>query len=126
MEHTKKRLRTAKPERERNTESTLGVASARVELEAAEAPQRRIPPHEGWAFGPGHDLRLSGELVWCRKCGRYGEERVKKGIGIGGPCNRQRGVAYTQLNNLRKGLHPRTLLPMPPDVAFERRQFQQV
>ena len=63
VEPTGKRLRMAKPERERNTDSTLGVATARVEPDAAVAPQRRIPPHQGWAFGPGHDLRLSGELV---------------------------------------------------------------
>ena len=116
-----KRLRMAKPERERNTDSTLGVASARVEPDAAVVPQRRIPPHQGWAFGPGHDLRLSDDLVWCRKCGRFGEERIKAGICIGGPCFGKEGRAHTQLNNMRKGLHPRTLRPMPPDVAFVRR-----
>ena len=63
VEPSKKRLRMAKPERERNTDSTLGVASARMELGAAVFPQMWIPPHQGWAFGLGHDLRFSDELV---------------------------------------------------------------
>jgi len=109
-----------KPERVSSTDSTLGAASARVEPAAAAVPQRRIPPYQGWALGPGHDLRLSGELVWCRKCGRFGEERIKSGIGIGGRCLGEEQKTHTQLNNLRKGRHPRTRRPLPPDIAFER------
>ena len=87
---------------------------------AAVAFERHPAPHIVWALGPGHDLRLSGEVIWCRKCGRYGEERIKKGIGIGGVCTGSKSVAHTQLNALRKGEHPRTGLPLPPDVAFRR------
>ena len=72
------RLRREKPERVSNTESTLGVASVRVQPSLAAAPARQPAPHIVWALGPGHDLRLSGEVIWCRKCGRYGEERIKK------------------------------------------------
>ena len=81
---------------------------------------RHPAPHIVWALGPGHDLRLSGEVIWCKKCGRYGEERVKQGMGIGGVCTGGRSVAHTQLNALRNGRHPRTGVPLPPDVAFRR------
>ena len=92
----------------------------RVQPPAAAAPARQPAPHIVWALGPGHDLRLSGEVIWCRKCGRYGEERVKQGVGIGGSCTGNRNVAHTQRNLLRRGLHPRTQAPLPPDVAFRR------
>ena len=100
------KLRKAQPERARATDSTLGGASVRVQPPAAAAPARQPAPNIVWALGPGHDLRLSGEVIWCRKCGRYGEERIKKGMGIGGPCSGGRNVAHTQLNSLRKGSSP--------------------
>ena len=114
------KLRREKPERASNTEPTLGVASVRVEPSLAAAPARQRAPHIVWALGPGHDLRLSGEVVWSRKCDRFGAERVKTGIGIGGRCLGEEKVAHTQRNLLRRGLHPRTMAPLPPDVAFKR------
>ena len=64
-----KRLRQMKPERERNTDSTLGVASATVDPPAAAAFVRRPAPHIVWALGPGHDLRLSGGVAATARSG---------------------------------------------------------
>ena len=115
-----RRLRQGKPERARKTESTIGSASATAEPVAAVVPQKSLKPHVRWALGPGHDLRLSGDLVWCRDCGRFGAERIKTGVGIGGPCLGKEGRAHTQLKLLKDGKHPRTQVPIPPDVAFLR------
>ena len=75
-------------------------------------------------FGRYHDLRLSGVLVWCRLCGRFGAERIQRGRGLGGDCLVvTKGIKYrahSQLLLLRDGLHPRTKEPLPPEVPYVR------
>ena len=86
---------------------------------AAECPLRNVMQ----MFGRYHDLRQSGALVWCRLCGRFGEERIRPD-GLGGDgkvaLKGAKYRAHTQLNLLRSGLHPRTKMPLPVDIAFLR------
>ena len=71
-------------------------------------------------FGSGHDLRLSGRMIWCRKCGRFGEERINK-KGLGGDCHGEEVRNQTQWDRLQTGRHPRKKdVFLPPDVAFTR------
>ena len=56
-------------------------------------------------FGRGHDLFASGKLIWCRRCGAYGEERFRALLK---PCggNASQGMRAGQLCRLVKGEHP--------------------
>ena len=68
-------------------------------------------------LGAGHDLRRSGRLVWCRECGCYAEEKIRKD-GLGGHCKGRQARNPTQYDRLRRGLHPQKDAFLPPDVAF--------
>ena len=113
------------PERESNVGSTPDIASAKAPPPAMAAALNPGPAldavHE---FGRYHDLRLSGVLVWCRLCGRFGAERIQRGRGLGGDClvalKGPKFRTHTQLNLLRDGLHPRTKEPLPPELPFVR------
>jgi hypothetical protein len=103
-------------------DSAFVNASVPVVPNSGEVQLPEVPGHptaHQWKFGSGHDLRLSGRLIWCRKCGRYGEEGINK-KGVGGDCRGERVRIHTQYNLLRQGLHTRTERPIPPDVAFQR------
>ena len=56
-------------------------------------------------LGAGHDLFQSGALVWCRRCGAYGEQRFKS---LKGTCQGAagKGPRAGQLARLVKGEHP--------------------
>jgi len=115
-----KRSRIAlQPEAERNGGSTLFIPRPKAvpNVRVARVTGNGTQPLP--AFGSGHDLRLSGEVVWCRKCGRYGEERIRAD-GLGGPCKGRRAANLTHLRDFRLGVHPATRLPLPPDVAYHR------
>jgi hypothetical protein len=71
---------------------------------------------QGLTPGLGHMLFLSGELVWCRKCGCYGERRFKalkrtcQGPAVGGRA--------TQLQRLLEGRHPVSKRPIPRAIRW--------
>ena len=109
------------PERESNAGSTPSIASA--EALPIPPPIRLNPvPAQGavFQFGQGHDLRESGPVIWCRLCGRYGEERVQEGRGIGGDCVGWKRRAHSNLRLLSRGRHPRTEVPLPPEYPYWR------
>ena len=61
---------------------------------------------------------LAGELVWCLKCGCYGESRGKGLATIcrGKPTDFKGGGLAGQLRYLQAGKHPTTFEDMPPSV----------
>ena len=68
--------------------------------------------------GPGHHRMLAGELVWCLRCGCYGEKRGK-GLALacrGTPTNNKGGGVAAQLRSLMAGKHPKSGDDMPPSV----------
>jgi len=118
VEAPTKKPRLAQPEAARASGST--PASARpMEVHNVEVVPRDVGhgARPVPAFGSGHDLRRSGQVAWCRKCGRYGEERLRAD-GLGGPCKGPRSANAAHLRDLRNGIHPRTGLALPPDVAI--------
>ena len=72
-------------------------------------------------FGQGHNLRQSGMLIWCKICGRFGEERFRED-GLGRKCSGDPGQYATQLNNLRRAQHPYKDRLLPLDIPFVRPQ----
>ena len=70
----------------------------------------------GLTPGLGHTLFLSGSLVWCKRCGCYGEKRFKdlkracQGPAVGGRA--------TMLQRLLKGLHPVSKAPMQQAICW--------
>ena len=107
-------------------DSTIAIASVpappdltAVPLQVGPARMRHapIPAH---AIGSGHKLRASGLLIWCRNCGRYGEDRFRKD-GLGGSCRGESVRDPTQYDRLIHGRHPRWNTPLPPDVPDVRR-----
>ena len=52
-----------------------------------------------------HQLRVSGDVVWCDRCGAYASER---GRDLANRCSRRpkNRSASTRLDALRRGLHP--------------------
>ena len=116
-----KRARLAMPECESNVGSTPSIASTEAlpippPIRMNPAPAQRAV----FQFGQGHDLRESGPVIWCRSCGRYGEERVQEGRGIGGDCVGWGRRAHSHLRLLRSGRHPRTEVPLPPEYPYWR------
>ena len=109
----------SQPEAVRTSGSTPVSARPKAVQTVRAAQVERGNGHPLPVFGSGHDLRLSGEVVWCRKCGRYGEERVRAD-GLGGRCKGARFANHTQIGLLRGGYHPRTGHALPPDVAYHR------
>ena len=125
-----KRAKGGQHERENIGGSAPVIVSANVAPFVQVAPLNPFPAPEHplrdamHLFGRYHDLRQSGMVIWCRSCGRFGEERLQKDRGLGGDClvvtKGPKYRAHTQLNLLRAGFHPRTKAPLPPDVAFVR------
>jgi hypothetical protein len=59
---------------------------------------------DGQQYGSGHNLYLSGRLVWCRTCGCYGETRLRE---IRKPCTGPAvGPRKGLLARLLDGRHP--------------------
>ena len=87
----------------------------------------RGPRAEKWALpevaaaeavgevGPGHHRMLAGELVWCLKCGCYGEARGRGLATVcrGRPTDLSGGGLAGQLRYLQAGKHPKTFEDMP-------------
>jgi len=125
-----KRAKGEQHERENIGGSAPGIVSANAAPFVQVAPLNPFPAPEHplrdamHLFGRYHDLRQSGMVIWCRSCGRFGEERLQKGRGLGGNClvvtHGPKHRAHTQLNLLRDGFHPRTKARLPPEFAFER------
>ncbi len=96
-------------------------AAAQTVTVAARSPQSQpgddrgvdLPQHEfggaahGQAaprWGPGHDVYITGHVVWCKICGRYA---IDRSIGIAASCQGPaRGVYVSRLRRLRQGRHP--------------------
>ena len=82
-------------------------------------------------MGTGHGFWLSGNVLWCSKCGAFAE-----GCGtmaLARPCQGRRVVGsrqsrnqggrnglMQQLRNLQRGLHPRTRALLPPPVPIDQ------
>ena len=116
---TKRSRIELQPEAERNGGSTPFIPRPKAVPIVKAVRGKGNGVHPLPMFGSGHDLRLSGQVVWCRKCGRYGEERVRAD-GFGGQCKGRRAANLTHLRDFRSGIHPATRLPLPPDVAYHR------
>ncbi len=55
----------------------------------------------------GHDLRITGPMIWCNRCGRYASQRLRRALKA--ECAGVATAAYaTRLSRLRAGLHPLT------------------
>ena len=109
-----KKVRVAQlPECTTSSGSTPAVVQQRNAAPPLAAPKAVGPaPSAAFKFGSGHNLRRNGRLIWCRKCGRYGEERFRPD-GLGGPCRGPSVRNASQFNLLCSGRHPvrRHLLP---------------
>ncbi len=62
----------------------------------------------------GHELRITGPLTWCIRCGAYAEHHA---VGLAAPCRGAppRGGEFgrhTKLSRLRRGCHPKSGLPL--------------
>ena len=70
-----------------------------------------------------HHIVVSDPLFWCTTCGAYGETAPKMLIS---PCNgrhtgrRKKYGMREQLRCLRAGVHPKTLLSIPPPVPLQQ------
>ena len=74
--------------------------------------------NDGEKAGGGHYRMLSGHVMWCRRCGCYGDDRAK---GLtdwckGKPTDKSGGGRAEQLSYLLAGRHPRTRAVLPPAV----------
>ena len=69
-----------------------------------------------------HSLLKSGTLTWCGICGAFSESRVGRlKLTCKGPPPRQLGSGgvRAQLERLRAGKHPVTMLPLPPTTRID-------
>ncbi len=62
----------------------------------------------------GHQLRITGPLTWCTRCGAYAEHHA---VGLAAPCRGAppRGGEFgrhTKLARLRRGCHPKSGMPL--------------
>ena len=90
-----------------------GSAAEKWALKSVEAASN------GGRAGAGHRRMLSGNVLWCRRCGCYGDAWAK-GLAEackGKPLDTSGGGRAGQLNCLRAGRHPRTrkMLPLAVD-----------
>jgi hypothetical protein len=61
-----------------------------------------------------HQLRLTGPMVWCARCGHHALQRVR---GLGEACaGRPEGVYAVRLRRLLEGRHPITDKPMETSI----------
>ncbi len=59
----------------------------------------------------GHQLRVSGPLIWCSRCGRYAMHRLRSTLR-GACCGEATGAYSTRLVRLWAGRHPLTDRPL--------------
>ena len=73
----------------------------------------------GIGDGGGHSRVLSGDLVWCARCGAYAQSVAK---GLSKPCPGRiqgawrRGGLLGQLKVLQSGRHPKTFEQLPRPI----------
>ncbi len=69
-------------------------------------------PREAQARGQvGHELRITGHIVWCIRCAGYAARRW--GVRLRGACRPRRGDATRRrIELLQQGRHPITGLPL--------------
>ena len=73
----------------------------------------------GLSDGGGHVRFISGDVIWCDRCGAYA---ISQAIGLAKPCvAKPSGGTATRLGLLRRGLHPITRLPLGDDTLPESR-----
>ena len=78
-----------------------------------------------WVDGWGHTRVMSGEVIWCTRCGSYAESAAK---GLAKPCRGRfqgslvRGGLAGQLKTLMAGRHPATRAALPPPVPEHKWQ----
>ena len=66
------------------------------------------------ADGGGHSRVLSGDVLWCTRCGSYANSVAK---GLSKPCSGKGGGGKLgQLKVLQSGRHPKTFAPLPRPV----------
>ena len=68
-------------------------------------------------LGDGHRLFVSGPVLWCRRCGLFGEHRLR---GLRAACQPEALNAQrrTNLDRLMAGRHPRSNGALPRAVAY--------
>jgi len=68
-------------------------------------------------LGDGHRLFVSGPVLWCRRCGLFGEHRIR---GLRTVCRPEALNAQrrTNLDRLMAGRHPRSSCALPRAVAY--------
>ncbi len=75
--------------------------------EAIASDQTGTAEHADDSSASGHVLRLTGGMIWCRRCARYAHRRV--GVGLRGICQPSLGDATRRrLELLEQGCHPIT------------------
>ncbi len=102
--------------RERQMEETETQTEAHQDVEAIETgpaqtsqPPRRPDGGEEKSTHPSsqleqHQLRLTGPVAWCARCGRHAIQRVR---GLGGACTgKPSGVYAVRLKRLLEGRRP--------------------
>ena len=88
-----------------------GSAAARWARKAVAMAER------GQEAGSGHLRMMSGDVIWCNRCGAYATWNAK---GLAKPCpGPPKGVwgRARQLRNLRANLHPMTGSCLPTPIA---------
>jgi hypothetical protein len=109
----------------RKTKHLGRIAPKRCEGPAALrwADKARSLAQEGVGDASGHVRVLSGELVWCMRCGSYATSVAK---GLAKPCAGRyqgrwgSGGLAGQLKVLLSGRHPKTLDAIPPPLPESR------
>ena len=68
-----------------------------------------------------HNLRKSGDILWCARCGAFAQSRAMTLYKACIPPVRQFGTGgrVAQLRRLRGNRHPVTDAPLPPPVDLE-------
>ncbi len=105
----------------RSTASWSAMATKRCSGSAAEkwAKKAEELAVAGCVDGGGHCRQLSGQVIWCARCGAYATDVAK---GLTQPCPGKRegwkgGGRHQQLLALRGGRHPRTGEWIGPPVS---------
>ncbi len=75
--------------------------------------------------GPRHSRWLTGSVIWCARCGAYADDHA---VGLAAPCKGpppSSGGRRTSLSRLRRGIHPKSNLPLEgrpwPEPSLWRR-----
>ena len=71
--------------------------------------------------GRRHHIVVTGPVTWCSACGAFGESAPK--ILLQACRGKRQGASHAsglakQLSCLKRGIHPRTRMPLPPPVAL--------